>query len=90
MEPYTTAFEQLGVEVLVGSYYAKNWKKWFKANSRYIDFVLLNRPHISKKYIAFIRKNTNAKVVYHVQDLHFLRAYREYELTGNKEYQKNL
>lgn len=88
MEPYTTAFEQLGVEVLVGSYYAKNWKKWFKANSRYIDFVLLNRPHISKKYIAFIKKYTNAKVVYHVQDLHFLRAYREYELTGNKEYQK--
>lgn len=88
MEPYTTVFENMGVEVLVGSYYAKNWKKWFKANSKYIDFVFLNRPHISKKYIDFIKQNTRAKILYYVQDLHFLREYREYELTGNDEFKK--
>ena len=88
LEPYTTIFENMGVEVLVGSYYAKNWKKWFKANSKYIDFVFLNRPHISKKYIDFIKQNTTAKILYYVQDLHFLREYREYELTGNNEFKK--
>lgn len=88
MEPYTTIFENMGVEVLVGSYYKKNWKKWFKQNSKYIDFVFLNRPHVTRKYITFIRKNTNAKIIYYVQDLHFLREYREYELTGNEEYRK--
>lgn len=88
MEPYTTVFENIGVEVLVGSYYAKNWKKWFKANSKYIDFVFLNRPHISMKYIDFIKQNTKAKILYYVQDLHFLREYREYELTGNDEFKK--
>lgn len=88
LEPYTTIFENMGVEVLVGSYYAKSWKKWFKANSKYIDFVFLNRPHISKKYIDFIKQNTTAKILYHGHDLHFLREYREYLLTGNKEHQK--
>ena len=88
MEPYTTIFENMGVEVLVGSYYAKNWKKWFEANSKYIDFVFLNRPHISIKYIDFIKQTTQAKILYYVQDLHFLREYREYELTGNDEFKK--
>lgn len=88
LEPYTTIFENMGVEVLVGSYYAKNWKKWFKANSKYIDFVFLNRPHISKKYIDFIKQNTKTKILYYVQDLHFLREYREYEITGNDEFKK--
>lgn len=88
MEPYATVFENMGVEVLVGSYYAKNWKKWFKANSKYIDFVFLNRPHISKKYIDFIKENTKAKILYHVHDLHFLREHREYLLTGDKEHKK--
>lgn len=88
MEPYTTIFENMGVEVLVGSYYAKNWKKWFEANSKYIDFVFLNRPHISIKYIDFIKQTTKAKILYYVQDLHFLREYREYELTGNDEFKK--
>lgn len=88
MEPYTTIFENMGVEVLVGSYYAKNWKKWFEANSKYIDFVFLNRPHISIKYIDFIKQNTRAKILYHVHDLHFLREHREYLLTGDKEHKK--
>lgn len=88
LEPYATVFENMGVEVLTGNYYAKNWKKWFKANRKYIDFVFLNRPHISKKYIDFIKQNTEAKVLYHGHDLHFLREYREYLLKGDKEYQK--
>ena len=84
-EPYTTALEQLGVEVLVGNYYANHWKDWVKANAKYIDFAFLNRPHIAVNYIDVIRKNTNAKIVYYGHDLHFLREMREYELTGNEE-----
>mgnify|MGYP007049229555 CR=1 FL=1 len=59
------------------------WKGWIKENAQYIDTVVLSRPHISKKYIDFIKQNTNAKIVYYVHDLHFLREFREYELTKN-------
>ena len=83
-EPYTTALQQMGVEVLYGPYYAAHWKSWFRDNKNTIGYVFLNRPHISVKYIDFIRKITKARIVYYGHDLHFLREYRQYQLTGDK------
>ncbi|WP_231038485.1 glycosyltransferase [Pectinatus haikarae] len=83
-EPYTTCFQQLGVEVLYGSYYFKNWRKWFLTNVKNINYIFLNRPHISIKYIDFVKKNSNAKVIYYGHDLHFLREWREYLITKNE------
>ncbi|MGE5633334.1 MAG: glycosyltransferase, partial [Caulobacteraceae bacterium] len=82
-EPYTTELKQLGIEVLHGDYYYLNWQKWIKENGRYFNYVYLNRPHISIKYIDLIRKNSNAKIIYFGHDLHYLRERRAYELTGN-------
>jgi GT2 family glycosyltransferase/2-polyprenyl-3-methyl-5-hydroxy-6-metoxy-1,4-benzoquinol methylase len=82
-EPYTTVLEQMGIEVLYGSYYSAHWKEWLKVNGEYLDFVFLNRPHISVKYIDAVRKFTNAKIIYYGHDLHCLREKREYELTGD-------
>ncbi|KYH34466.1 putative S-adenosylmethionine-dependent methyltransferase [Clostridium tepidiprofundi DSM 19306] len=84
-EPYTTILQQMGIEVLYGYWYSTNYKKWIKENCSFIDYVYLNRPHISIKYIDFLRENTSAKIIYYGHDLHFLREKREYELTGNKE-----
>ena len=83
-EPYTTVLQQLGVEVLYGPYYAKRWQEWIKDNSKFFDYIFLNRPHISIKYIDFVKKNTNAKVIYYGHDLAFLRLAREAEITGEK------
>lgn len=84
-EPYTTVLQQMGVEVLYGPWYAQHWKEWIKDNQRFIDFVYLNRPHITMNYIDFLKKETNIKCIYYGHDLHFLRLKREYELTGNTE-----
>ena len=75
----------MGIEVLYGVYYANNWKQWVRDNAKYLNYVFLNRPHISIKYIDFIKSNTNAKIIYYGHDLHFLREHREYMLTGNKD-----
>jgi len=80
---YATVYEQLGIEILYGPYYVNNWKRWLKENSPYIQHVLLCRPHISIKYIDFIRKNMNVKLTYFGVDLQYLREMREYELTGD-------
>lgn len=79
-EPYTSVLEQMGVEVLYGTWYQEGWKDWIISNSRFIDYVYLNRPHISIKYIDFLKKNTNAKLLYQGHDLHYLREYRRYEI----------
>ena len=84
-EPYTSVLQQMGIEVLYGPWYAEHWKEWILENKNYIDFAYLNRPHITMKYIDFLKENTNIKCIYYGHDLHFLRLRREYELTGNTE-----
>jgi len=80
-QPYTLELEQMGVEVLYGSGYFNNWKKWLKENEQYFECVFLNRPHIAVKYIDEIKKYMHAKIIYNVCDLHFLREEREYNIT---------
>ena len=79
-EEYTPVLEQYGIEVLYGPWYAQNYRQWIIDNQDNIDFVYLNRPHISEKYIDFIKNETNIKCIYYGHDLHFLRVFREYEL----------
>ena len=83
VEPYTAVIEQMGIEVLYGLYYLRNWKSWLKKNGQYIDYVFLNRPPIFLKYIDAIKKYTKAKVFYYGHDLYFLREQRGYEITGD-------
>lgn len=82
-EPYTSNLQQMGIEVLYGDYYAKNINKWIKSNGNYIDYVYLNRPHISIKYMETFKKFTSAKIIYFGHDLHYLRELRNYELSKN-------
>lgn len=87
--PYARRIEQMGIEILYGVYYRDHWMDWVRENSAVIDFVFLNRPHITVKYIDYFRAQTNAKIIYYGHDLHFLREYREYKLTGDPELLKS-
>jgi glycosyltransferase involved in cell wall biosynthesis len=72
----------MGVEVLYGDEFRDGRiLNWIEANQEWIDFAFMNRPHITAKYIDFIREHTNIKCIYYGHDLHFLREMREYELT---------
>lgn len=93
---YAVPLEQMGIEILYGTYYYHNWAKWLEENGNHIDIVFLNRPHISIKYIDVIRTKTKAKLLYYGMDLHYLRKMREYEISNNpsdleeSHYWKNL
>ena len=89
-EPYTRVLQNLGIEVLYGNKMFLNWKSWLKENEPYIDYVLLNRPHIAIKYIDFMKENMHAKILYYGHDLHMLRLEREKELTGNENLQSEI
>ncbi len=82
-EPYTTALEQLGIEVLYGQEMQAGIWQWIEQHEKDLHLVYLNRPHIAVKYIDFIQSRTHLKVLYYGHDLHFLRERREYELTGD-------
>ncbi len=82
-EPYSTTLQQMGIEILYGEEYQTKIWDWIRKNGSEIAFAYLNRPHIAGKYVDFIRDNTNIKIIYYGHDLHFLREFREYELTGD-------
>jgi len=84
-EPYTTILNQLGVEVLYGNYYFNNWQTWIRHNSDNINYIFINRPHITLKYLDFLKQFSNIKIAYWGHDLRFLREKREYAVTKNRE-----
>ena len=89
-EPYTTQFQQMGIEVLYGDWYANHIFDWLQENSKDIDYIFSNRPHITIKYIDFIKDRTDIKLVYYGHDLHFLRTGREYEVNKDPEIFKEM
>ena len=82
-EPYTTVLQQMGVEVLYGREYVAGIWDWLDRNGKEIAIAYLNRPHIASKYVDYIAEHTDMKIIYYGHDLHFLREFREYELTGD-------
>ena len=84
-EPYTSALEELGIEVLYGTKMQGDIWNWMERNKEMIDIAYLNRPHIATKYIDFIKENTPWKIIFYGHDLHFLRLQREYELEQRSE-----
>lgn len=84
-EPYTTELNKLGVEILFGNYYFNNWEGWLCENLHYFDYIYIQRPHISIKYIDIVKKYARGKVFYFAHDLHHIRMYRDYLLTGDKK-----
>jgi hypothetical protein len=75
----------MGVEVLYGEWYRNNYRIWIRDNGRFIDYAMLNRPYISIKYMGILRYFTNAKIIYHGVDLHFVREQRQYEIEKDKK-----
>ena len=82
-EPYTTILQQMGIEVLYGVWYRDHWREWIEQNAADFDYIFLSRPHITVKYVDFMKEKTRAKLVYYGHDLHFLREQKKYESTGD-------
>lgn len=80
-QPYTGVLQQMGIEVLCGQKMQADIWGWIERNRDMIDIAYLNRPHITAKYIDFIREHTDWKCIFYGHDLHFLREMREYALT---------
>ena len=88
-EPYTTVLQQLGVEVIYGSWYAVHWRDWIAENGQYFDIAFMERPHITIKYIDFFREHSRGKILYYGHDLHYVREMREYAITHDPETKKH-
>jgi GT2 family glycosyltransferase/glycosyltransferase involved in cell wall biosynthesis len=82
---YVDLLQQKGIEVYYGPEYVQKFEKWISMFGRYIDFVFLNRPHISQHFIKPLKKYSQAKLFYYGHDLHFTRLELEAKVTKNKK-----
>ena len=83
--PYTEMLQQMGVEVLVGEYMARNQDRWLQESAPYIDTIYLHRPHVAEQFLASLEKmQPRPQIVFMGHDLHYLRISREQELSGDK------
>ena len=85
IEPYTSILQQKGIEVLYGVWYKKNIRNWLKTNLKYFKYVYLQRPKIAKKYFDLIKKHFPRKIFYFAHHLHYIRLFREYNITHDKK-----
>ncbi|MZQ80947.1 glycosyltransferase [Paenibacillus sp. 5J-6] len=84
LEPYGSELEQLGVEIIYGTQDRRYYEYWIVKHKDYIDYVLLNRPGISHKYIDLIKALTRAKILYYGHDLHYVRELKRFGLDQNR------
>ena len=84
-QPYTLVLQQMGVEVLFGSWYQENWMHWLETNGMYIDYVFSSRSPITEKYIDALRQYTTARIMYYVVDLVYVRLRAQYEIEQDKK-----
>ncbi len=83
-KPYTQTLQQLGVEVLVGEWMARNQDYWLQKHAPYIDCIYLHRPHIAEQVLDSLYKmEPRPPIIYFGHDLHYLRTQREMEVSGN-------
>jgi GT2 family glycosyltransferase len=83
-EIYSVYLEQLGVEVLTGSFYLLNIDQWIKDYGKHFDVVFSNRPFTTSKYLDVLKSSIKGKLIYYGHDLHYARELREYQLTRDK------
>ena len=80
---YAPLLQGMGVEVVYDLEHRVNFGQWIRENGDTIDYVLLSRPDVAAEFIAPIRKYTNARLLYYGHDVHFMRANKEFAITGH-------
>lgn len=61
-----------------------NFEKWLKQNLKHFNYVYLQRPEITYKYLDLIKNYFTGKIFYFAHDLHNLRLFREYNITHDE------
>ena len=83
--PYGDELQKRGIEVVYHPY-VKKVRDYLISHGREFDVVVLSRCDFARKHIADVRRYApQSRIIFDTVDLHFLRTYREAELTSNPE-----
>ncbi|MDT9582978.1 glycosyltransferase [Stenotrophomonas indicatrix] len=79
---YAPPLQRVGIEVMHGAdcVGVDGFDAWMASNGRYLDAVILNRPHVSAELVASVRRHSKATLVYYGHDIHHLRMQQQLQL----------
>jgi GT2 family glycosyltransferase len=81
--PYVERLQRMGIEVVYALARGRDPATWLGDAGKALDYVFLSRPQVARHFIAAVRRNTRAKVLFYGHDLHWQRLELEYRATGN-------
>jgi GT2 family glycosyltransferase len=81
---YTPPLQRLGIEVIYHLDRSPRFDDWLAANAGILDYAILSRPHVTKKFLDKLRLNSSAKIIYFGVDIHFQRYQRQFDATGSQ------
>lgn len=87
---YAPKLQQCGIELFHSSEFVGTFDAWVQENGRYLDYVVLSRPHISVEFVDAIRRHSRAKVIYYGHDIHHLRLQDQFKIDPNLEIQAQM
>lgn len=70
---YAAALQSHGIEFFHGPEFEAGFEPWFAEHGRYFDYVVLSRPHVSKRVVDSVRRHASARIIYYGHDIHHLR-----------------
>jgi GT2 family glycosyltransferase/glycosyltransferase involved in cell wall biosynthesis len=83
--PYTRELQKRGIEVYYHPY-IKSVREYLAAHGSKFDVVLLSRCDFARKHIVDVRLHApQSRIIFDTVDVHYLREYREAQLTGDPE-----
>lgn len=80
---YLDLLSMHAIEVAGNGTGGRAFEGWLQANGRYLDYVVLSRPHVASDTINDVRRHSNARILYYGHDVHHLRLQREREVLGD-------
>jgi len=81
IEPYATALQQDGIELL---HAPGMLERWLRKNGHQLDLVWTARPDVTGPILDLLRAETRAPILYFTHDLHHLREHRRWKLEGDR------
>lgn len=82
---YLDLLSMHAIEVAGNGSGAAAFEAWLEANGRYLDYVVLSRPHVAGATLAAVRRYSAARVVYYGHDVHHLRLERAHAVLGGED-----
>ena len=87
---YVDLLQSIGIEVLCGVEYVGRFDEWVKEHGDRFEAVILNRPHVSVRFVDSVRKNTRARVIYWGCDIHHLRLLEQLKVEPGEQLEEEI